>query len=169
MCVFMCVCVCVCVKNSMDLSSNLTQIHPLTSALSEASGLCSASSVGSNSASDLVCDTEICSPASAKHFVGKPCLLADLTPATRLMRVVAIGSSQDVQIGQEGVITLLQPTSQLFVKWDLTGMNQLTDRQKLVPEHKCPAGLVRFENHIYLSLMGYVASDFGGRGHCGGV
>ena len=106
--------------------------------------------VGSSSASGIDCDPETCTPATAKHFLGKPSLLADLTPATTGMRVVAIGSSRSARIGEAGVITLLQPTSQVFVKWDDTGKNQLTDRQKLVPEGKCPAGLVRNDTIAFI-------------------
>lgn len=136
-------------KNSRDLSSHLTRIRPLTSVLSGGDLM---TPVGSSSASGIDCDPETCivSPATAKRFFGKPSLLADLTPATEGMRVVAIGSSTSARIGATGVITLLQPTSQLFVKWDVTGKIQLIDRQKLVPEDKCPAGLVRNDTIAFI-------------------
>ena len=82
-------------------------------------------------------------------------LLADSTPATVGMRVVAVGSSVQGRhrVGHKGVIALLQPLSQLLVQWDHSDASQLANCLELIPEHKAPAGLVRKHAQLTPSIL----------------
>ena len=93
-----------------------------------------------------------------KNLAIQNIVFADSTPANVGMRVVAIGSDENARVGHTGTLVHIQLPSQLFIKWNHSGAIQASDRLKLIPEQKCPAGLVsdRQPLHHFICNLGAI-------------